>query len=364
MMIRTVKYELPYDKVLIDTVNIGTEVFRFWSDTAFKHGTSNVNNLHHYGYYALRKVFPSFPSALCLTVRDTVIESRRSAKTNKGEKNPVVNTHPSRGLRYNARCFNMKNGRISISTVDGRKKYDVTPAPGYEEWNIISATLKITEGRCFIHVQYEKESPPAQEWKETDVLGIDRGVKNIIATSDNEIINSKHLRSVKGKYQHMKAELQSKGTRSAMRRFTKISGKERRFVRDVNHCISKQLAESGYGVFALEELTNIRKNAVKGKMWKPARKMIGGWAFRQLAEFLEYKAEERGKVVVYVNPKNTSQRCSYCGHTEKDNRKGSSFACKECGFSLNADLNASRNIAGLGISVFGRVVSQGSQCSS
>ncbi|MCL2890851.1 MAG: RNA-guided endonuclease TnpB family protein, partial [Methanomassiliicoccaceae archaeon] len=118
------------------------------------------------------------------------------------------------------------------------------------------------------------------------------------------------------------------------------------------------------GVFALEELKDIKKNVVKGKTGKTFRKMIGGWAFRQLAEFLEYKAEERGKVVVYVNPKDTSRRCSHCGHTEKDNRKGSSFVCKECGFSLNADLNAARNIAGLGISVFGRADSQTSQCSS
>ena len=44
------------------------------------------------------------------------------------------------------------------------------------------------------------------------------------------------------KYNHVRSELQEKGTRSAKRRLKAISGREKRFVQDQNHCISKKLA--------------------------------------------------------------------------------------------------------------------------
>jgi transposase len=60
---------------------------------------------------------------------------------------------------------------------------------------------------------------------------------------------------------------------------------------------------------------------------------------------VEYKAEALGKKVMVINPYHTSQTCSRCGHVSRSNRKGRRFTCVQCGFSLDADLNASRNIA-------------------
>ena len=44
-----------------------------------------------------------------------------------------------------------------------------------------------------------------------------------------------------------------------------------------------------------------------------------------------------------LNPAYTSKTCSRCG--ERGIRKGLAFKCPSCGFELNADLNATRNIA-------------------
>ena len=46
-----------------------------------------------------------------------------------------------------------------------------------------------------------------------------------------------------------------------------------------------------------------------------------------------------------MNPTYTSQRCSRCGWVRKGNRKGKQFKCDKCGFTHDADLNASSNIA-------------------
>jgi transposase len=56
-------------------------------------------------------------------------------------------------------------------------------------------------------------------------------------------------------------------------------------------------------------------------------------------------AEARGILVNCVDARYTSQKCSSCGYISRSNRQSQAvFKCKHCNFSLNADLNASRNI--------------------
>ncbi len=84
---------------------------------------------------------------------------------------------------------------------------------------------------------------------------------------------------------------------------------------------------------------------------------LGSWSPFQLDQFIEYKAQDRNKSVMYVNPKYTSQKCSKCGFVDKNNRKGSVFHCLNCHFEIHADLNASRNIEVLGKSGYFRLLS-------
>jgi hypothetical protein len=57
------------------------------------------------------------------------------------------------------------------------------------------------------------------------------------------------------------------------------------------------------------------------------------------------KAKVSGRVE-RVNPAFTSQRCSACGHIAAESRKSQAlFICVACGLTLNADVNAAKNIA-------------------
>jgi putative transposase len=124
-----------------------------------------------------------------------------------------------------------------------------------------------------------------------------------------------------------------------------VAGRERRFALDTNHVITKQIVKKpGYDVFAVEKL-NVRTRKENGKKFN---KMLGGWSHRQLQSLLKYKAEDMGKIVIEVNPRYTSQRCSKCGYKHREKRNGLRFKCRQCGFELNADLNAARNIGQLG----------------
>lgn len=120
-----------------------------------------------------------------------------------------------------------------------------------------------------------------------------------------------------------------------------MSGREKRFMSDVNHCVSKHLAHTpSIGRIALENLTGIRRNRCN----KTTRKWLGQWAFHQLEFNIIYKAHQQGIEVALVDPAYTSQRCSTCGYTAKNNRRKGTFACRSCGFIANADVNAAINI--------------------
>jgi transposase len=75
-------------------------------------------------------------------------------------------------------------------------------------------------------------------------------------------------------------------------------------------------------------------------------KRFHAWAFRRLFQYVEYEAKMFGIEVGQVSPSYTSQRCSKCGFTHENNRRSKhQFVCQTCEYELNADYNASKNIA-------------------
>jgi IS605 OrfB family transposase len=131
-----------------------------------------------------------------------------------------------------------------------------------------------------------------------------------------------------------------------------MSGRERRFVACVNHRISRELVDGPHATFVLEDLVGIGKSR---EMTTEMRTKLATWPYYRFERFLKYKAEEVGKTVVKVSSYLTSRRCSRCGHVAINNRDGPDFNCRRCGYRLNADLNAARNIALAGKSGKGRL---------
>ena len=96
-------------------------------------------------------------------------------------------------------------------------------------------------------------------------------------------------------------------------------------------------------MIVVENLTEIRtRTKQRGRR---QRRRHHGWSYAQLRGFLEDKAEAAGDIVVSVDPRYTSQRCSKCGHVHRRNRPNQSlFRCQSCGYEVNADLNGARNV--------------------
>jgi IS605 OrfB family transposase len=257
-------------------------------------------------------------------------------------------------IRYNQRTFKpyLQRGIISLCTVHGRIKVSIGIPKYFQQyldWQVKSATLSydICIEKLRLHLVVEKESP--QKLEANTVLGVDSGIINHAVLSNNVFFASNQIRNVKVRYQFLRQKLQALGTRSAKRLLTKRSGREKRFQADVNHRIAKMIVQQPFNVIVLEKL-KVKKEKKNGRRFN---RKLGNWSWRQLQVFVEYKAEAYGKTVVYVNPAYTSQTCSRCG--QKGARKGLVFKCKHCGFELNADLNASRNIAQKGMTLLGRL---------
>lgn len=115
----------------------------------------------------------------------------------------------------------------------------------------------------------------------------------------------------------------------------------------INHRYSKALVDyavkNGYGTIQMEDLSGIKATA-------GFPKRLQHWTYYDLQSKIESKAKEYGIVVRKINPRYTSQRCSKCGHIDSQNRTSQAdFHCTACGFSCNADYNASQNISIKGI---------------
>ena len=187
------------------------------------------------------------------------------------------------------------------------------------------------------------------------VLGVDLGIKypaymclnddtykrEHIGSIDDFLRIREQMQDRRRKLQHdLKFIKGGKGRNKKMQALDRLRDKEKNFATTYNHMISKNVVE-----FAKKnqcEYINMEKLTKDGFN----NAILRNWSYYQLQQYIEYKAEREGIKVRYIDPAYTSQTCARCGHVDKENRQTQEkFICTKCGFELNADHNASINIA-------------------
>lgn len=275
---------------------------------------------------------------------------------------PIVFHRPQADLVRGRDYAFVKDG-LSLNTLEKRVvvAYDVPECfKDYFDgtWSFGTGKLVNLNGEWYFHIPMTKSIPDTFDAsKPKHVVGIDRGLRFLATTYDEtghtEFYSGADILKKRDTFNAVRAQLQSKGTKSAKRALKRISGRENRWMTDVNHQLSKTLVEK-YGadtLFVIEDLTgvsfadsNLKNRTAKG------RNELHSWAFYQLEQFLMYKASAAGSAVIKVPADYTSQRCPKCGRILKENRHHDTheYICDCCGYRSNDDRVGAMNIYQLG----------------
>ena len=222
-------------------------------------------------------------------------------------------------------------------------------------WSLGTGKLVELNGLWYFHIPVTRSIEDFSKENVRHVVGIDRGLRFLAVTYDeqgkSDFFRGKQILHKRDTYIQLRKHLQQKGTWSAKRALRRISGRENRWIADVNHCLSKTLVEK-YGpdtLFVIEDLTGVsfEESNLQGSAKSNYQKR--SWAFYQLEQFLLYKAHENRSEVVKVDPWCTSQRCPKCGSVHKESRDHHlhNYHC-QCGYKSNDDRIGAMNIQMLG----------------
>ncbi|HEC43369.1 MAG TPA: transposase [Bacteroides sp.] len=217
--------------------------------------------------------------------------------------------------------------------------------------------------RWFASIQVEQMIEIGKHASDSEI-GIDAGIKCFAAFSDRTLVEG-----VNSFRKHEDALSREQRKLSRKRRGSENWKKQKRKISKLHHTIANVRSD-----FLHKLSTDISKNhakvyveglqvrnmsaSAKGTIEEPGRsvkaksglnKSILDQGWFEFRRQLDYKLFWRGGMMVEVNPRHTSQRCSSCGHTAKENRVSQDvFRCQVCGHEENADVNAAKNILTVG----------------
>ncbi|MFA5779369.1 MAG: transposase [Elusimicrobiota bacterium] len=319
----------------------------FFLEQSQKLNTTSPYKLHKLCNAIARQKF-KLGSAVIQTARDRGIAMQRifwaKVRKRKHTTRPVINGQLPIQLRQDVyTVFQTPAGAwmIKFLLLPGRKNHLVLPLivrpyilkylknqsflPGPAEiyprgknW-LISMTIKI----------------PYQIKPSSNMIGVDLGIAHNAVLSTGQFLSRKYLYNTYKLQVSKTLNEQKSGRRKHM------------FISYINHLISRdiiKIAQNRQANLALEDLTGIKERVLKQD--KYFINSLFKWTYRQLLDFIQYKATLAGIKTLIINPAHTSLTCSRCGHIDGDNRLTQSiFKCKSCGSEINADLNAARVIA-------------------
>jgi len=267
-------------------------------------------------------------------------------------------------VRYDNRTISFideKEGtsELEVSLATTQNRVEATLQGGeycFEEFQagkFQDARLFRQDGEYYLNVHIQRE-PEIQNASESEhYIGVDLGVNNLatiaVQNRNGEIVETKffdgsYVSEKKRRFNAKRREYMRKGLWSKLQ---ETKGKEKRFIKDINHKISKYIKDlcEKYedSTVVMEKLGGIRENMNFGSK---QNRRLHNWSFAQLQEFIIYKAHEAGSSYRRVPPYDTSQVCGSCfGDISRNTRNYSIGACETCKKEvMNVDLNAAVNI--------------------
>jgi len=196
---------------------------------------------------------------------------------------------------------------VKISTLNKGKRI-LIPVQSYDyanqyfdSWKLVNGgRIKLENNKWFLLLTFEKETPSKKN--KGKAMGVDIGIKKLIITSEG-----------------------------------KVYGKEIEPLMD-------KIQRKEQGSKAFKKALKERDYYINRRLKKEFRSKFQRWTYPRLFSRVHQLCELNSVYFFTINPAFTSQTCNICGFVHKLNRKGEKFLCKNCGYTEDADFNASKNI--------------------
>ena len=225
------------------------------------------------------------------------------------------------------------------------------------------------------HVSFPAPQPAIDRPSAGGVVGIDRGVRIALVTSDGQHYRvprisdrraARYLALQRRMRRQRKGSAKREKTRRAMAGITaKVTDRRKdwaekvstRLVRDHDLIVFEKLNTKH-----MTRKPRPKPDPAKAGNFLPNRRrqkaglnrgiLASCWGV--LATRSEQKAAASGAAVIYVDPRFSSQECRRCGHVASVNRDSQAvFRCVNCGHLDHADANAAKNVLARGLAAIG-----------
>jgi putative transposase len=236
----------------------------------------------------------------------------------------------------------LKNGKLYIQNV-GHVRIKLHRNL---EGTIKTVTIKKQNGRVYASFSCD-EVPQNILPASMKEIGIDVGIKSFAVMSDGQTVdNPKYLKQSEDKLKELQKQYSKKRTRKTRKKLSNLHAKVGNQRKDFLHKLSRNIVNR-FGFIFIEDLKP--KQMVNGN-YRILNKFINDAAWSRFFDFLSYKAEEAGRKLIKVNPKNTTQACSACGKIVPKDLSVRVHLCS-CGLKIDRDINAALNILWAGQSL-------------
>lgn len=334
------------------------KLYNFISNIVFENNYKNLNlkNIHNLVYNKARLEFSNLPSQIIVKTYKEVLSNYRTIKSNKHKiDKPISKTNLS--LRLDKRIysnFNQNSINLFSNIKQKRQPFNLILFPKvkqlFEQYQTFDPLLFIKNDQLYLSVTFKTNNiiinNESKVIDENKVLGIDRGIRRLITTSDGLIILGKEFQKHKRKQLFLKRKLQSKNTKSSKKHLKKLKNKEHNFSKNYIHHVANKLLQTEKEILVFENLSKIKQNTSRIKSNKNIKnkkhnRRLSQIPFFMLLQIISYKAQHVGKRIATVSPYMTSQE------DHRGIQIGSRVGCRYYTFDgkqFDSDINAALNI--------------------
>ncbi len=283
---------------LRSTMERANDAANYVSEWAWQNRTFGQYTLHKALYYRVKEEFD-------ISAQIVVRVIAKVADAYKVDKKRKRTFRRLGSIGYDSRILSWYQAKseVTINTVGKRERIPYLSDERARRLLLSQqgeTDLVLSDGQFYLHTTVNAPEPP--EASTEGWLGIDLGIVNIAVDSEGNVYSGAMVKSIRHRNNRLRAKLQSKGTKAAIRLLKMRRRKEQHFGAHTNHVISKCIVATakalGQGI-ALEELGGFRNRVT---VRASQRATIHSWSFFQLRGFIEYKARLAGIRVCVVDP--------------------------------------------------------------